>query len=259
MILSLIVAAAQAPNPAIFLAVSETGRQWRVFFEPIARMAYAPDAILLPQNSPLGKRGEIYVYFIDGDDGKLKVSRSANSGATWTDRISVEVASPASSPAVAIGPDGTMRLFLGSEQGVDVFESSDAVRFKPRGVALSAVGAADPEVLLTKDGWLMFFSLNGETRAARSSDGFVFELDEKVRFRGFGSTGGYLLADNTIRLFFAGNGIWSRASRDGVNFVNESGYHLTPVAGTQIGNPSAVQLLDGRHLLFCDVSWVPTR
>jgi hypothetical protein len=222
-------------------------------------MAYAPDAVVLPQSSSLGKRGEIYVYFIDANDGRLKVSRSENSGATWTERISVEVPAPAGNPAAVIGPDGTMRLFLSSEEGVNVFESKDAVRFEPRGVALPAVGAADPEVLRTKDGWLMFFSLEGETRAARSSDGLVFEIDDKVRFRGFGSTGGYVLSDNSIRLFFAGNGIWSRVSRDGVSFANESGYHLTPVAGTQIGNPSPVQLLDGRHLLFCDVSWAERR
>lgn len=256
MIATIALAALQAPSPAIFLSISETGRQWRVYYEPIARMAYAPDAVVLPSDSKLGRRGELLLFFVDATTNEVYSMRSTNTGAKWSDRERVNVEGAGGPPSIAIAEDGTLRLFLANGKGIVAFKSTDSRTFEPLGLVLDAPGTEDPEVIRFDSEWLLFVSIGGEVRLAQSKDGASFTMDEQFRMRGT-APGAYVSADKRLRLFFSGAGIWSRVRRDDGTFANEASYHLTPVEGTQIGNPSPLLMPSGLHLIFCDVSWAP--
>jgi hypothetical protein len=256
MIATIAIAALQAPNPAIFLSISETGRQWRVYYEPIVRMGYAPDAVVLSTDSKLGRRGELILFFLDAATNELYSIRSTNTGAKWSNRERVSVDGAGGPPSIAVAEDGTLRLFLANENGISAFKSEDSRTFEPIGLALNAPGSRDPEVIQFDGEWLLFVSIEGEVRMATSKDGVSFAMTDQFRMRG-SSPGAYIAGDKRLRLFFPGAGIWSRVRRDDGTFASEAGYHLTPVEGTQIGNPSPVLMPSGLQLLFCDVSWTP--
>lgn len=246
----------QAPNPAIYLAISENGRQWRVIVEPVTRMAQSPDAVALQRSGGLGMRNDILLYVVNSETGAIEMSRSSNAGATWSERSRVMLEHPGGPPAVVIAPDGTLRMFLAERGGIALFQSKNGLEFERVGMSLAREGASLPEVVRRNDKWVMYFLLNEETRCAESEDGVNFAIDEAFRFRGSGRAGGYIATEGTLRVFFAGNGIWSRVRRQDGSFANETGYHLVPESGTQILNPSPLLYTGGRHFLFCEVAWI---
>lgn len=247
--------ASSVSNPAVYLAVSENGRLWRVLDQPVARMARFPDAVVLHKAGTLGARNEILLYFVDADTRKIVLSRSSNGGVSWSDRKNISIEHSGGPPSVIVAPDGTLRMYLSESKGIALFQSKNGSEFERVTLALECAGASLPEVVYSNGKWLMYFVLNGETRCAESQDGVGFTMDEGFRFRSSGRAGAYMASADTLRVFFSGDGIWSRIRRADGSFANESGYHLTPEPGTQISNPSPLLFAGARHFLFCEVAW----
>jgi hypothetical protein len=205
-------------NDTIYAATSNDGLVFEVLPEPLFEHASVPDVVELTQKTPAGTPRTLLLYFVDFRTAPrpgaepLAVTRSRN-GVAWsqTQRVILEGKrhrGAAVDPSVVELPDGRLRMyFFGPEaaQGDPTSRSSqhriysavsqDGILFSVEpGIRFEGAGITDPEVIRTKEEWLMFLSSGQQTLLARSRDGLAFTLDEAFRL----ASGGVLEGSHSL-------------------------------------------------------------
>lgn len=239
----------------------------------VAEKASVPDIIQL--NSDVGKfkKGDILVYFVDFSNFQgsetLGLKVSSDNGKNWSDKYTVEIKDKASKgaavdPSLVQLPDGKLRLYyFGSEaaMGSDpasvpgkhkVYSviSSDGVNFTGEdGIRFEIEKLTDPEVILYRNQYYMYYSVGPSAQLAVSSDGLTF-TSQKITGGDVGGVPGAIVQDNGVRIFGCKRGLASAVSSDGITFKSDTNDVFNGKVKGFVCDPAIVKGLDGKYLII---------
>lgn len=238
----------------------------------VSEQASVPDIIQLNADAGKFKKGDILVYFVDfsnfQDSETLGLKVSSDNGKNWSDKYTVEIKDKASKgaavdPSLVQLPDGRLRLYyFGSEatMGTDpasvpgkhkVYSviSSDGVNFTGEdGIRFEIERLTDPEIILYKNQYYMYYSVGPGTFLAVSSDGLTF-TSQKITGGDVGGVPGAVAEGSGVRIFGCRGGIASAVSADGITFNSDTNDVFGGKIKGFICDPAVVKGLDGKYLM----------
>jgi hypothetical protein len=236
-----------------------------------AEQASVPDIIELSADLGDYQKGSLLIYYVDFSsspgDGRegVAVIASSDQGKTWGTKRKITLTGKknkgaAVDPSVVQLPDGRLRLyFFGSEttsgdpaqaEGPHVVYSAistDGVRFTVEDGERFAEQLTDPEVVLYKNQWYMYYSTGQSTGLAVSSDGLSFQK-KQIMGGDVGGVPGVLVVEGNMRLYGCGRGgIASAVSSDGTNFQKDTNNVLGGKVQGIVCDPAIVRSASGTY------------
>lgn len=260
-------------NDQTFITFSKDGGTWDSG-TLIAKQASVPDLLELSIDLGKFKKGELLVYYVDfsevigpGEEN-ISVIVSSDKGRTWSKKTSIKISNKpnkgaAVDPSIIQLSDGRLRIyFFGSDitQGdpalisgdhkVYSAISSDGINFETEdGVRLEEPKLTDPEVIMYKNLWYMYYSTGPDFKLATSEDGLRFNT-KTLSGETMGGVPGALEINGGVRVWSCGRGLTQSFAPDGLNFRKEQEDIFNGEIQGVVCDPAVVKLSDGRFAML---------
>lgn len=270
-------------NHSVWLGTSHDGLTWNWEEKALRTSAADADVLALSQNTRAGSAGTLLAYMLVEHHGvgcalarsdkiwPITLLRRAPGG-DWSKPALITIAGwenmrEVAAPSIVELRDGRLRLyFVGTppprlmgdppaQSAVYSAVSEDGVHFRAEpGVRFAWASASGPDIVPHGDGWMMYGSRNGETRAAFSPDGLYFHPAAEATTPG-AEPSAVDVPELGRRLYTSRSGkIYSSVSQDGVVFQDERGARVElPAANGTLGEPSVIRREGGGYLMLVTV------